>query len=445
MVSSLHMQWMNHRLKKTITYSYNLYFKEQKQRVSTGISDKAREHTPINAARIVSANILTKLGDALANPKTVITWIMTSAGVSVGLISLIVPIRESGSMIFHTVIASVIQSYQFRKGVWILGSVLQGLSVIAMGIATMWYTGSSFGIVMVGLLTLFSLARGLCSVSAKDVLGKTVPKTRRGRINALSSSLSGILVFIVGGFLIQGSDRYSNETLGILLVCAGTLWFLASFVYRGIKEFPGEISNNKHVLKESIHKLMMIGSDKVLRRFIIARSLLLCSALITPFFLTLGQRDLGTNISLLGAFVVINGIGTFIGGPLWGSLADTNSSKLMAIGGILSASIGFSSLVVPSLTFIQSHTLWYYLIGFLILIISHEAVRLGRKTYVVDIAQGNKRSTYVAVSNTAIAIILLIIGVATALISSISLPLVIIVLSSMGILGGYMSMQLKKA
>jgi hypothetical protein len=35
---------------------------------------------------------------------------------------------------------------------------------------------------IVGLLVLFSLTRGLCSVSAKDVLGKTVSKARRGNL-----------------------------------------------------------------------------------------------------------------------------------------------------------------------------------------------------------------------------------------------------------------------
>ena len=40
--------------------------------------------------------------------------------------------------------------------------------------------GVMAGWAIVGLLVVFSLARGLCSVSAKDVLGKTVSKSRRG-------------------------------------------------------------------------------------------------------------------------------------------------------------------------------------------------------------------------------------------------------------------------
>ena len=50
------------------------------------------------------------------------------------------------------------------------------------------------GWLIVVLLVLFSLAGGLCSVAAKDVIGKSVPKTRRGRLNGLSATLAGLLL-----------------------------------------------------------------------------------------------------------------------------------------------------------------------------------------------------------------------------------------------------------
>lgn len=38
------------------------------------------------------------------------------------------------------------------------------------------YSGWLAGVLLLGLLSLMSLARGLCSIASKDVLGKTVPK-----------------------------------------------------------------------------------------------------------------------------------------------------------------------------------------------------------------------------------------------------------------------------
>ncbi|MGA7980877.1 MAG: hypothetical protein WCA32_11705 [Chromatiaceae bacterium] len=51
-------------------------------------------------------------------------------------------------------------------------------------------------------MVVFSLARGLCSVSAKDVLGKTVSKSRRGALMGWSAGLSGLAVLAVG-FVIR--------------------------------------------------------------------------------------------------------------------------------------------------------------------------------------------------------------------------------------------------
>lgn len=432
-------------MQKNISHGYNKIFKEQEHKVSTGITKEAREHTPLNAVRIVGANMFTKLGDALSSPKTVLAWLMGSAGVPVSFISLIVPIREAGSMIFHTLIASFIQTYAYRRWVWIIGALVQGMAISGIGLASLWYQGVTFGWIVIGLLIIFSLARGLCSVSSKDVLGKTIPKTRRGRINGWSSSLSGILIFMAGGWLVAETQRGSQYSFSWMLVAAGGLWFLATIIYYTIKEFPGETKKHAHVISESFRKLGLIIHDRPLRKFIIARGFLLCSALVTPFYLSLGQRELGTDLSLLGAFVILNGVGNVLGGPLWGSFADKSSKKVMAFAGGLSALIGGITLmlllIIPSL----KQNLWLYLIGFLLLVLAHEGVRLGRKTYVVDIAEGTKRSTYVAVSNTAIGCLLLLVGGLSAIFSIISLEFVILTLSFSGIIGSYVSYHLKEA
>ena len=74
--------------------------------------------------------------------------------------------------------------------------------------------------------------------------------------------------------------------------------------------------------------------------------------------------------------------------------------------------------------------------------IAHQGVRLGRKTYIVDMAEGNRRTDYVAVSNTLIGFILLITGGLSALASLISVEGVIVLLSVLGIIGALKSSTL---
>ena len=57
------------------------------------------------------------------------------------------------------------------------------IAIVGLGWVAVSLEGTAAGWAILGLVTLFSLARGFCSVASKDVLGKTVPKTRRGRVS----------------------------------------------------------------------------------------------------------------------------------------------------------------------------------------------------------------------------------------------------------------------
>ena len=48
-------------------------------------------------------------------------------------------------------------------------------------------------------------------------------------------------------------------------------------------------------------------------------------------------------------------------------------------------------------------SIWFLPLAYFVLSIAHSGVRVGRKTYVVNLATGNKRTDYVAISNTTIA------------------------------------------
>jgi hypothetical protein len=61
---------------------------------------------------------------------------------------------------------------------------------------------------------------------------------------------------------------------------------------------------------------------------------------------------------------------------------------------------------------------------------------------VVDLAAGNRRTDYVAVSNSVIGVVLLILGGMGALAQVFSVPFVILALSALGIAGAVMSWTL---
>lgn len=423
---------------------YDFLNNETDVRVCKELSDEACAKAPLNYFLILISHTLTKLGDTLSNPKTVIAWIMSIIDVPVALIGFIVPIRESGSMLPQILIGNYLKKKKIRKWAWVIGSVLQFASISMIGLIALFLEGLTAGWLIIFCLIFFSISRGLCSVAAKDVTGKTIPKTRRGKLKGYSVSVSGILVLVAGIYMI-GKNEASEDVLFycVILFFSALLWLIAAMVYSNIKEFPGEISKGEEDWKNILKKLGLVKTDLPFRNFIISRSLLLCSALTAPFYVLLAREYQGTGSKLLGLFIIANGVASILSAPIWGRLADVSSRKVMSIAVMIASVLGIAMFGIVVGIAVLREGYWTYPIAFFILGIAHTGVRIGRKTYVLDMASGNKRTDYVVVSNTLIGGIILIVGGLSALASRFSVEGIILILSILGILGAYKSWQLK--
>jgi hypothetical protein len=327
--------------------------------------------------------------------------------------------------------------------VWVVGSLLQAGAVLAMALVAWLLDGAVAGAAVIASLTVFSLARGLSSVAAKDVLGKTIPKTRRGRVNGFSASTAGLATLGVGAALIAlGIDDGAPVTFLVLLSGAAALWIVAAAVYSRIAELPGETDGGGNALGEAIGKLALLRADRPFRNFVVARSLLLCSALSAPYYVILARRHDSDISGQLGFFIIAGGLASSLSAPFWGRLADWSSRKVMVLAALITSGLGFLAVGVEVGAPPVAAAIWFYPTVFFVLMVAHSGVRLGRKTYVVDLAAGNRRTDYVAVSNTVIGIVLLILGGMGAVAQAFSVTFVIVVLSALGLAGAVTSWSL---
>jgi MFS family permease len=292
----------------------------------------------------------------------------------------------------------------------------------------------------------FSLSRGLSSVASKDVLGKTIPKTRRGRVTGLSASAAGLATLGVGTLVatLQTAGDTREGYTALLLFAAG-LWLVAAGVYAFVAEEPGETEGGGNALAHALGKLRLLRDDVPFRRFVVARSLLLCSALTAPYYVVLAREHAPGTIRLLGVFILTAGVASMISAPVWGRLADWSSRRVMMVGALITASLGILAFAVETGAPGLARQPWFYPAVFLVLGVAHSGVRLGRKTYVVDLAGGNKRTDYVAVSNSVIGVVLLLLGGIGAVAQVLSVPSVILGLSLLGLAGAWVSRGLPEA
>lgn len=321
-----------------------------------------------------------------------------------------------------------------------MGALIQAGAAIAMAGAAAFLDGMVAGVTIVVALAIFALGRSLNSMSSKDVQGRTLPKGQRGQISGLSTVASGVVAIGIGLGLRAFGEDLSPAILAVFLAAAGVLWIIAAVIYIRIEEPPPPPESASSNWWRTMVELYR--ADRPFRMFVTVRALLLVSALTPPFLVTLAADYGNTMISGLGGFVIASALAAILGGRTAGRLADRSSRNVMVVGAITASAI-VAVVVVTDLLFSDHNIGWVYTVAFFLISLVHVAIRVGRKTYIVDMAEGDQRTTYVAVANTSMGMILLVTGAISAYIASYGEIAALIFLGSLGALGAVLGSRMK--
>lgn len=398
---------------------------------------------PRNASRQVVAHTLQNLGDVVVDAKTVLTWLLAAVGAPASLVGLLVPIRDAGSMVPQVLTAPRIRRLAIRKWVWVLGAVLQAVATLAIALAAVTLEGPAAGGAILAALVVFALARSLSSFASKDVLGRTLAKGQRGQITGLAATGGGLAAVVVGGGLaLAGRDDAEVTTLVWLLVAAAAAWVLAAAVFARVEEAPGDRAAGDDGPGPITLAVGYLRDDVPFRRFVVARSLLLVSALSPPFVVSLATaRTDGVGLQGLGPFVLGNGIAALVAGRFWGGASDRSSRRTMMWAAGLASAVVLAFVALTRIDAVAD-AVWLYPVTYFLLAVAHTGSRVGRKTYVVDLADGNTRTDYIAVSNSAMGLVLLVTGALSAALATLGVAVALVFLGVLGVVGVAVSASL---
>jgi hypothetical protein len=396
----------------TLGQLYDFVTGDEDARVCRDIPPESCNDQPRNFFAYLGANLLSKIADELSSAKLILPWLLGALGAPAVFVGLLVPVRESGVLLPQLMVAAYIRRMPLRKPVWILGALLSAAALGAMAVAALMLTGAAAGWIIVGLLVVFSLARGLCSVSAKDVLGKTVSKSRRGRLMGWSAGIAGAATLALGLALgVLGDVESERLVYALLLATGGGLFLLGALVFASIREQPGATAGGGNALTEALASLNLLRTDADFRRYLFARIGLLSLALAPPFYVLLLQQSSDTALSGLGLLIIASGLAGAVSAPIWGRLSDRSARLVIVLAAALGGITGVGTWIVAQ-TGVEGVALSWLLAGlFLSVNIAHAGVRLGRKVYLVDLADTDNRAAMVAVSNTIIGLAMLLGGV----------------------------------
>lgn len=393
-----------------------------------------------NANRFVWANGLQNIGDQILSAKTVLPWLFSAAGVPHLFTGLLVPIRESGSMLPQAAFSPWITSRNSRKRLWILGSLGQGIAGVLIALSAFLLRGAALGIAAVVFLGILSLCRALCSVAGKDVQGRTISKGTRGKVTGRATALGGAVTLLVG-IALYFADDLSVAALATISFGAALTWFVAAGVFTGIAE-PTPDGEKQGIDKAWWRDTWdLYTGDRRFRTFVHVRALLLVSALSTSFIVTLSLQAGTEALTGLGGFVLASGLAALVGGRVTGGLADRSSRSVMA-GGAAVASVCLVLLVAAATWLPAAVNAWVFPLGFFVVNLAHTAIRVARKTYVVDMATGDERTRYVGAANTMMGVILLLVGGISAVIALAGPSAALLTLAVIGGIGVVMARRL---
>lgn len=427
--------------------------------VERELPEKVRADVPGNALRLIGAHALQTSGDQATRASTVLPWLFYALGVPPALAGVLVPIRESGSMLPQAFMTPLVLRVRHRKWVFVTGALTQAMSVAAMAMTAAVGSGLAAGLVIVVALTIFSLGRCLSSISSKDVQGRTVPRGQRGQINGLATIASGLVALTLGlGIRLFGGADLRADQLAWLLAGGAACWVGVAVVYAGIREpadleakpSPGHGDGDGSGTdgtepRPSTQNWALLRDDRDFRLFVTVRSLLLVSALTPPFVVTLAVSSGTEGLAGLGSFIIASGLAALLGGGIFGRWADRSSANLMSVGAASASAVIVALVLSVSLPAFSEESGWADLtfVGcYFLLTILHTGVRVGRKTYVVDMAEGDQRTTYVAVSNSAMGVILLLVGGVSSLLAIAAVEWALLFLAAMGLAGVFAARKL---
>src|SRR5699024_5443815 len=212
--------------------------------------------------------------------------------------------------------------------------------------------------------------------------------------------------FGLGIRFLSGAEL-SAVQLAWLLAAGAALWVGVALVYTGIREPAPQAAPSLRTDDDDTGTLgQMLGllrEDKPFRHFVVVRSLLLVSSLSPPFVVLLSVQYGADTLAGLGGFILASGLAALIGGRIFGPMADRSSKRLMTLGAAVASGLVLTIVVLAAIPNVLGEGLitnLVFIAVYLGLTLMHTGVRVGRKTCLVDLAEGDQRTTYVAVSNT---------------------------------------------
>lgn len=378
----------------------------------------ARQHYRWNFTLWVLETAAWMLGTALIDSTTVLPVLVQSLTGSTFLSGLIISLRFAGQGWPQLISASLVSGRTYRKYYYLLVSMPGRLLLLwpaALLLAGVTDPAVVAPAIFIGY-TAFWMSEGMSIVPWVDMLGKTIPPTRRGRLFASMHVLGGMLGIGAGlwiRWLLQSPTVPYPVGYGVLFLAACIALTVSALSLGVLREPPSPHDEQRYstlALIKDIPNLLV--SMPPFRLLVLVQALFGFAVLPAPFYILYASGLLrsvvaptaGTESIGVGIFLSVQTAGMIVGNTALGFLGDHYGNRLMLrvlalfhvlvpmsamLAGYIARAAGLQTIGIY-LAFFPT----FFIFGSLL-----SGTWMGVTNYLLELAPADDRPAYIAVMN----------------------------------------------
>lgn len=293
-----------------------------------------------------------------------------------------------------------------RKSKWLSRTTfLMGIPFLFLGACVRMASADLppwFAAVFLFAYATFFCVHGVNDMTVSTVLGKLIPADRRGRLQALGSTIGTIVAILLAVLLLSRWLKAPGQApFEKIFFFVGSAMMLAGIWARSLRETP---DHSDAVGKRSLVRIFTDASDRlkcdaVLRRLCLIAVLFISSQIIFPHYQRLGLSLKGASASHLMDWVIAQHIGAAIFSSAAGLLADRFGTR-SALRMLVTAAV-LAPLLAIGLAATET-VRWYWMAFFWIGLVP-VTLRM-QVNYALEIVDRSQHPAYISTLNLCMAL-----------------------------------------
>lgn len=376
-------------------------------------------------------------GMAFISSTTVIPTFVATLTDSEFMVGLASGVITGGWLLPQLIVASLVSRLPQKKPIIMRTAWLGRPLPLVIGLL-IWLLGLnhpmlSVAVVLVGIF-LFFVSDAVVSVPWFDLMAKTIPANRRGRVQGTAQvvgALGGFGVgFIVRHLLSEKSPLAFPNNYAVLFGCAALGFFASAIALSLIREPEAivDVGARKVPSLKEVFSMMprIMLEDRAYLRLVIVRIVSGFATMGSAFYVLHATRGLGLGQEVVGLFVSTQVVGTLLSGLLMGIVQD-RWGPLVHIRLViaLSATSPLLALLLGALhPLLGNNILYPYLMVYVLLGISMGSMGFPYFNWIMEHVESSWRPLYIGLINTLSAILMLAPALAGWVAGSVSYPAV---------------------